>query len=205
MSSKLISDLKSLLDGYSEKSLSRSRGKTSMNPIYLPDKKCPAAMSTCEGDACPPEELTMDPPIYTADSKRCYADVNIRHAKKLSKEDKDTAVKGIRALVVEVAKLRDLNAEMDKALGRQDLMSDIKDDLLSIPDEASGDPRKADADAIKRDIETGNISDYVSDDTKSEAARKAAAVFEQPPLNADDYSSGLAGGYDSDSSDYSTY
>jgi hypothetical protein len=110
---RLIEGLSRLLQGYENgEERSASIGKE----IYLPGDTCPSGLVACDESKqeCPGEEFRLEPGIYTNRGVRCYTRQGVARSRELSSQDKDTAVKGLRALVVEVAKLRDMNTEIDK-------------------------------------------------------------------------------------------
>jgi hypothetical protein len=113
--SRLIEGLSRLLQGYEN---GEERTATIGKEIYLPGETCPSGLVACDESKqeCPGEEFRVEPGIYTSKGMRCYTRQGVARARELSREDKDTAVKGLRALVVEVAKLRDMNTEIDKIL-----------------------------------------------------------------------------------------
>jgi hypothetical protein len=111
---RLIASLKDLLEDNED----TSRTSRVSGEIYLPGDKCPSGMIPCDesSDVCPSEEYRVEPGIYNKKGHRCYTKQGVRRARTLSKDDKNVAVKGLRALVIEVAKLRDMNTEIDKIL-----------------------------------------------------------------------------------------
>jgi hypothetical protein len=65
---------------------------------------------------CPEDEDTGTP-LYTSDGLRCYTKIGIYKAR-LTSQDKSTIVDGVRDLVSELAKLRNINTELDATVDR---------------------------------------------------------------------------------------
>lgn len=118
-----IKDIQNLLNKYFEsKSLDGKFGDArdptgAKLPIYLPFEACPSGLVACDESMgnCPSDEYAVNPPIYTTEGHRCYTKQGVARSR-LSSKDKDVVVKGIRALVANVAKLRDANVELDRII-----------------------------------------------------------------------------------------
>lgn len=114
---RLIKGLQDLLG----KHYDVKRGKKPTDePIFLENESCPTGMMPCDEsmEACPDEDHRMEPSIYNSEGIRCYTSAGVSRArdKSMSSRDRGVVVDGLRALVVEVAKLRDMNSEIDRAV-----------------------------------------------------------------------------------------
>jgi hypothetical protein len=89
-------------------------------PIFLPSNTCPSGFVACDpnGGGCPSDEDGLTPPIYTQDGLRCHTKIGV-HKARLSEGDADVVVRGVRGLVGQLATLRDVNIELDKALEKE--------------------------------------------------------------------------------------
>ena len=117
-----IKDIQTLLSKYFE-----SKGEGTFGdardpagaklPIYLPFESCPSGLVACDESMgnCPSDEYAVNPPIYTTEGHRCYTKQGVARSR-LSSQDKDVVVNGIRALVGNIAKLRDVNRELDEII-----------------------------------------------------------------------------------------
>ena len=118
-----IKDIQTLLNKYFESKSSEGRFSDARDPaaaklpIYLPFDSCPSGLVPCDESMgnCPSDEYAVNPPIYTTEGHRCYTKQGVARSR-LSSKDKDVVVKGIRALVANVAKLRDANVELDRII-----------------------------------------------------------------------------------------
>ena len=116
----LIQDLHELLGSH----FAVDRSKTaSEDSIFLPDDTCPTGMMPCDEstDACPTEDERMEPAIYNASGLRCYTSAGVKRSrtKSLSAQDKTVVKDGLRALVVETARLREMHAAIDDLLTKK--------------------------------------------------------------------------------------
>jgi hypothetical protein len=148
------------LDDYETK-----RGEYEGEDLFLNTTQCPSGLVPCDDSTqeCPDEGVW--PRIYNSEGNRCFTREGVAYKKKMSKKDSENAVKGIRALVEEVAKTQRLLGEVDNAMKMQS------------PGDIDG--RKAKQD--KRGVEfiqnaaasqLSDVSDY--DDAFASAAKKAA-------------------------------
>lgn len=128
---ELINELQKLLGKHFSSAAVRSPNAANL-PIFLPNKTCPSGLVPCDPSegSCPDEDSALNPPIYTQDGLRCYTKEGVRKSR-ISDGDRSVVVTGVRALVEQLATLRDTNVELDKAI-------DVNNDLNGIKDEDGG-------------------------------------------------------------------
>ena len=117
-STELLDNLQNILSRHFQPGNQRdTRRAAGALPIFLPSTTCPSGLVPCDPNegSCPGDEFALDPPIYTRDGLRCHTQDNVRKAR-LSNADKHQVVSGVRALVQQLATLRDANTELDKLL-----------------------------------------------------------------------------------------
>ena len=122
-SEEAIKSVQTLLNKYFERKSSEDRFSDARDPagaklpIYLPFESCPSGLVACDESKgkCPSDEYAVNPPIYTSEGHRCYTKQGVARSR-LSDKDKDVVVKGVRALVANIARLRDANVELDRIL-----------------------------------------------------------------------------------------
>ena len=118
-----------LIDSLRELLNDDTRTAINLSEIYLDSERCPSGMIPCDEskETCPSPEFRVEPGIYTKAGNRCYTKQGVQRTRKLSEDDKKVAVKGLRALVIEVSKLRDMNTEIDRILEEGSKKSDEAD------------------------------------------------------------------------------
>jgi hypothetical protein len=136
-SPELIQELQKLLNKHFETASGRNPNAANL-PIFLPNKSCPSGLIPCDPNegSCPDEDFALNPPIYTQDGLRCYTKEGVRKSR-LSNGERAVVVTGVRALVEQLATLRDTNAQLDKAISRSVGKSDPQgsDDSYEIPEQ----------------------------------------------------------------------
>jgi hypothetical protein len=112
-STEAVQQIREFLAKYGD--YSTNRGDEPKELLFLPGEQCPTGLVPCDSstETCP--DVGLWPKIYNSKGLRCYSRENVAHKKSMTKEDAQSAVKGIRALVEEVSKTQRLMAELESA------------------------------------------------------------------------------------------
>ena len=112
-STEAVQQIREFLAKYGD--YSTDRGDEPKELLFLPGEQCPTGLVPCDSstETCP--DVGLWPKIYNSKGLRCYSRENVAHKKSMTKEDAQSAVKGIRALVEEVSKTQRLMAELESA------------------------------------------------------------------------------------------